>query len=149
VAEDLLCRRSPKPLQPALGVAKRQPKRAADGQVEDPAGRPASNRPAGATGAGADRHRRLTKRPHDPVKVDGPIGAVGVGEDNQLSPGGQHPRPHGEPLATVGMVRQHPNAPINCGDGFSHRDGGIGRAVIHHQHLDLARDTGEMRQEGL
>jgi hypothetical protein len=85
-------------------------------------------------------HRRLAKRRHDPVKVARAVGAVGVGEDDQLTLGGQHPGPHGEPLATVGMVRQHPNPPINRRDGVSHHDGGIGRAVIDHQHLDLARD---------
>ena len=50
LAEDLPRRRPPKAFQPALGVAKRQPKRAADGQVEDPAG----VEPAEIPGAGLE-----------------------------------------------------------------------------------------------
>jgi hypothetical protein len=48
LTEDLPARRPPEPLETALSVAERQPERAADGQVEDSAGRPPGNRPPGA-----------------------------------------------------------------------------------------------------
>ena len=44
---------------------------------------------------------------------DANIAVVGVSEDDQLAFGCQHPHPHGVSLATVGMVGQHANAPID------------------------------------
>jgi hypothetical protein len=67
---------------------------------------------AGVTGAGADRHRRSVKPRHDPVEVAGTVGAVGVGEHDQLALGDQHPDPHGEALAAVGTIRQHPDPAV-------------------------------------
>jgi hypothetical protein len=74
----------------------------------------------------------------DLVYVTRCVGAVGVGEYHQLARCRQHPASHGEPLAMIRFGAKHPHARVADADRMGDRAGGIGRAVVDHQHLDLA-----------
>ena len=64
-------------------------------------------------------------------------GEVGVGKQNPIPFGFEHSMPDSVALAAIARIADQTQARFLRRPPFHHRRGGVGRAVVHHQHLGI------------